>query len=311
MKSGNIFRFICVVAAAVLVTLLPAGVVRAAGQSGPGGATGTVGTYGAATAEPAPAPRGGGGSRAGTTARGGGPGPGIRAASLEGPAVNLDATIYDLRLPPELIGRLDVDALTKAAASAEAFEKALAELGTAKPLYRAAQAVRLSGDTIRITSSTPYITSSTTGAGRGGFGPGGGAAGGRGAAAAGAGETVNSISYASTGAAFTISGELEEVPLRINLTLSIEVSTLTESPAELTATLRAPAMRSLNLARNGFVELRQPFVILSIDGASADAGGKAVAYIARVSLSQPAAAAPAAGVKPEAVPAPTRTRVGG
>jgi hypothetical protein len=90
-------------------------------------------------------------------------------------------------LVPELLRLVSsphpvVAALAKASETAEAFEKALAALGTTKPMYRANQSVRLSGDAITIGSEVPTVTSSRM---------------------TDRGQSVNSIQYQSTGAVFT------------------------------------------------------------------------------------------------------------
>ena len=68
----------------------------------------------------------------------------------DGPVCPISVTIYDVRVPNAVIGLLDLDSLTKAAADPTAFDKALGQLGTALPLYRMDQTVRLAGDKVAI-----------------------------------------------------------------------------------------------------------------------------------------------------------------
>jgi hypothetical protein len=193
--------------------------------------------------------------------------PGGTPAPGEGPTCTLDATIYDVRIPVDQIGKLDVDALAKAAESADAFEKALAALGTARPMYRANQSVRLAGDTITIGSEVPIVTNSRV---------------------TDKGQTVNTVQYASTGALFSIAGKAAgaaggggEVDLNIQVSSSGDVS------AAISDKVKAPLMRRATLSHKGPFEARKPFVVLSVDAGSADKDGKAVAYIGRVTLGEP------------------------
>ena len=210
------------------------------------------------SAATAPAARGG--------ARGGLGAPSAPPVSGSGPTCTLDATIYDVRLPVDKIGQLDLDALTRASATAAGFEKALAELGTAQALYRANQAVRLSGDTVTIETQLPYFTNSQI---------------------TRTGETINSVSYTSAGAMFNIAGKAGAGG-RIELDLGIQVAAMSDGVA-ISANVKAPIFRTVTLLRKGPVEARQPFVVLSVDAASVDQDGKAVAYIARVTLGAPQA----------------------
>jgi hypothetical protein len=190
-----------------------------------------------------------------------------------GPTCTLDATIYDVRLPVDKIGQLDVEALTRASATAAAFEKALAALGASKPLYRADQSVRLSGDTITIAAQTPYVTNSQI---------------------TQTGQTINSVSYTQIGTLFTIAGKAGAGG-EIELDLSIQVSAISDSGTPISTNVNAPMFRSAMIARKGPVEAKVPFVVVSVDAANVDAKGNAVAYIARVTLGAPQNAGPAAG----------------
>jgi len=191
----------------------------------------------------------------------------------QGPTCTLDATLYDLRLPAEQIGRLDSDALTRAAETAAAFEKALGELGTAKPLYRINQAVRLESDYVQVGAQVPYVTNSQTDS---------------------RGQIINSVAYTSIGAIFNIAGKAAASG-KIELDLGIQMSGFSEGATTISSTVKAPMFRTIQMAHRGFVTARQPFVVISADAASTDANGKAVAYIARVILGTPQSASSAAG----------------
>ena len=68
--------------------------------------------------------------------------------------------------------------------------------------------------------------------------------------------------------------------------MTIQVSSMSDG-VPISANVKAPIFRLANLARKGPVEARQPFVVLSVDAASLDSDGKAVAYIARITLGAP------------------------
>jgi hypothetical protein len=193
--------------------------------------------------------------------------PGGAPAPGEGPTCTLDATIYDVRIPVDQIGKLDVDALAKAAESADAFEKALAALGTARPMYRANQSVRLAGDTITIGSEVPIVTNTRV---------------------TDKGQTVNTVQYASTGALFSIAGKAAGAAGGGGeVDLNIQVSSSGDASAAISDKVKAPLMRRATLSHKGPFEARKPFVVVSVDAGSADKDGKAVAYIGRVTLGEP------------------------
>jgi hypothetical protein len=183
----------------------------------------------------------------------------------EGPSANLDATIYDVRIPADQIGRLDLESLSRNAASAADFEKAIAALGKVKPLYRANQSVRLGGDTVSVGSSTPYVTNSRT---------------------LNSGQVVNSVSYADTGATVNLAGRTVEGG-QMELDLRVDVSALLETTTEIAPNVKASIFRRASMSHKGLVKPSQPFVVVSVDAASVDLEGNAVAYVARVSVSAP------------------------
>lgn len=217
--------------------------------AGPGGGRARGGGFGAA-----------GGAVGGFTARG----PQPPAAAGEGPTCSFDVTIYDLRLAPDQIGRIDLHTLTRAAANPTAFEQALTQLGAPQPLYRANQSVRLVGDSITIGTTTPYISSSQINA---------------------QGNPINTVAYSDIGATFSIIGKVGASG--IELDLNVQVSSLSPGATEISPGVKAPMFRRATMAHKGLVEAQKPFVITSVDAASLDANGKAVAYIARVTLGTP------------------------
>jgi RHS repeat-associated protein len=149
------------------------------------------------------------------------------------------------------------------------FETALAALGTARPLYRVNQSVRLGGDSITVGSNAPYVSSAQTTRG---------------------GQTINSVQYSNTGAIFNIAGKAAGGE-KIELDLSIELSATSDTTTEIAPSVKAQLFRRATMSYKGVVEARQPFVVLSVDAASLDSEGRAVAYIARVRLGNPQQAA--------------------
>ncbi len=182
----------------------------------------------------------------------------------EGPTCTFDATIYDVRLPVDQIGRLDVDALARASETPDAFEKALAQLGTTKPMYRANQSVRLGGDTVNITTQVPIVTSSRM---------------------SDKGQAVNSVTYQNVGAMFTVAGKASTGSS--DLDLSIHVASTSDTGVAVGANVTVPVIRSATLSRKGPFQPHKPFVVMSVDANSVDKEGKAVAYIARITLGDP------------------------
>jgi beta-lactamase regulating signal transducer with metallopeptidase domain len=254
--------------------LVPAAVLRAqqapAQDAPPARGGGPAGSP--PTTRPSPATR--------PTTRPGGPAPrfggrgfmgaGPAAPTLgDGPTCTLDATIYDVRIPVDQIGKLDVDALAKAAQTADEFEKALAALGTARPMYRATQSVRLGGDTITIGSEVPIVTNSQM---------------------TDKGQMINTVQYQSTGALISVAGKAAGQGGG-DVDLNIQVSSAADGGAAISDKVKAPVMRRATLSHKGPFEPRKPFVVVSVDAGSADKDGKAVAYIGRVTLGEPQAPA--------------------
>ncbi len=181
-----------------------------------------------------------------------------------------DATVYEVRIPPGQISRLDMDALTKAAATPEAFEKALAALGPARPLYRANQSTNFNEEQyLKITNETPYATPSAT-------------------------QPGDIAAFNNTSASFDLIAK-EGNAGTIMLQMAIKASILLDPPP--TAKVQTPVFRTTELQQQRSVTPGKPFIFVSADATSLDADGKAVAFITRVTLSAPprhAATQPAA-----------------
>ena len=92
------------------------------------------------------------------------------------------------------------------------------------------------------------------------------------------------------GTVFSITGKAGAAG-GIELDLSIQVSTVSESGTPISETVRAPMFRTATMTRKGPVEARVPFVVVSVDAANVDAHGNAMAYIARITLGAPQGAA--------------------
>ena len=184
----------------------------------------------------------------------------------KGPTCAFGATIYELRVPADKIGLLDAAALDAAAATPAGFEKALADLGTSRPLYHTDQTVRLASDSIMIGENVPVVTNSQVTA---------------------AGRVIRSTRYQSVGAAFTLAGK-SDGPDKIECDLKIELSTISVGqPKAEEGAAEASKFRTATLSHNGPAHPKRPFVILSADAANTDDSGKAVVYVARVTFGTP------------------------
>jgi hypothetical protein len=182
----------------------------------------------------------------------------------EGPTCTFDATVYDLRVPADQIGRLDIAALANASETVDGFEKALAALGIAKPIYRTDQSVRLSGDRINIGAQSPYVSDTRLNA---------------------QGQGMNTISYMSTGAIFSLAGKASP-PAGLDVDLNIQVSSFLDSGLTV-GDSKAPVIHNATLSHKGPVQPRKPFIVVTVDAGSLDKDGKAVAYIGRIIVGEP------------------------
>lgn len=188
----------------------------------------------------------------------------------EGPSSSFDATVYAIEVMPDQIGRIDAEALSKAAGNAADFEAAMAKFGKVRPLYRVNHVLRLESEGyVQIGNNVPYVTNSQV---------------------TQSGQTVNSVSYTSVGAVFDIIPKMGNGGM-INIEMQVQLTTLAEGTTPLSPTVMAPIFRSTVLSRNGQVEPERPFVVITADATSLDKEGKAVAYAARMILGTPKGAA--------------------
>jgi hypothetical protein len=218
-------------------------------------------------------------------------------AVANGPACEIDATVYEVRMPVDKISRIDFEGLTLAAKDPAAFQKKLAEVGPARPLYHAAQSVKLAGDKISLLKEEPFIdaTVRATRGGARGVAPAPAPAT-RGAATAPAATAragiasatppAQGVIYRSTGAVFTIAGQAVSAD-RVNLDLKVDVTTISESTIPVSETVKSGIVRNAQMAHKGLVDAGKPFVIVHADASSVDALGDAVAYVVWVSLGAP------------------------
>ncbi len=151
-----------------------------------------------------------------------------------------------MRIPADQIGRLDVDALAQASGNAETFEKALAALGTAQPLYRADQSVRLSGDNIIIGTEMPFITNTRVGD---------------------KGQVMNTVQYQSIGASFSLAGSAGATGT-IDLDLNIQVSSISDGGAVIAENVKVPCFAERRY------HIRGPFSLASRSSSSASTAGR-------------------------------------
>jgi hypothetical protein len=182
-----------------------------------------------------------------------------------GPSCSLDTTIYAVHVARERVGQLDLDALTKASSNAGDFEKALATMGAVAPMYRFNGSVRLSGDSIIIGGRLPYVTNTSVSS---------------------TGRTVNSVSYSDIGARLGVAGKLTGNG-RIELDMNIDLSGISAGGVPISPTVNAPIFRSTTLVHKGIVQAQQPFIIVGVDASTPDSEGRAIAYIAKVTLGTP------------------------
>jgi beta-lactamase regulating signal transducer with metallopeptidase domain len=183
----------------------------------------------------------------------------------QGPTCAFNATIYELRIPPDKIGQLDASTLTDAAITPAGFEKALADLGKSRAMYHADQSVRLVSDLIEFGTSVPITTNSQV---------------------TNRGQMVNTVRYQTVGASFSIAGKVAG-PDKIDCDLKIELSAASEMQQKVGPGLTQPLFRRATMLHNGTARPKKPFVILSADAANTDADGKAVVYVAKVTFGTP------------------------
>jgi len=218
-------------------------------------------------------------------------------ATPPGTVCAMEATVYEVRLPVEKVSRIDFNTLSASAKDATTFEKKLAELGTAKPLYHANQPVALAGDMVSLVTEEPFANSSTSaarGATRGAATTSAPAT--RGAESAPAAPTARapaapppaaeSIIYRKVGPVFTVIGDVVGKD-RLNVDVKVYLTAITEGTVSLSSGAKAGIIRTTTMVHKGLVDADKPFVILQADGGTPDANGNAVAYVVRMSLGAP------------------------
>lgn len=178
-----------------------------------------------------------------------------------GASARFQATIFEVRLPADGIGRLDAKALVASAATPADLEKALAALGKTTILYKVDQTVSLAKDTVTINKREPFVTASRVLDG---------------------GQTVNTIQYQEVGAMFHVAGQPAATSAAMDVTLRVEMSALTDSTTNISENVKAPTVRNIIMGHNGPVEGGRPVVMVSADASSKDAQGNAIAYVCRV-----------------------------
>jgi len=194
------------------------------------------------------------------------------AAARAGPAGGVaperfQATIYEVHLPPAMVGQLDAKALAAKGPTAADLEKALAAIGRTRAVYQVDQSVNPASDMITVGARVPMITSSRT---------------------TEAGGTINSIQYQSVGAIFKFAaGPAKAGREVVDLQLAVEISAILESGVEIGKGVKATTIGNYTVAYTGPVERGRPFVFFSVDAAVRDADSSAVAYVCRAVLGDP------------------------
>jgi hypothetical protein len=172
-------------------------------------------------------------------------------------AVRLQASIYEVRVAPEKIAELDAARLATTDLS-----KLPPELGESRALYLIDQNVSLSGDRVMVGTEEPMVTGSRL---------------------TDRGQRLNTVQYNSVGAIVEFKAE-RIGPRQLQVTSTIEMSTKTDSPVEVSAGFASSVIRKTTMSLKGPVELGKPSVLISADAASRDKDGKAVVYVARLVL---------------------------
>jgi hypothetical protein len=205
-------------------------------------------------------------------------GPVIAPDPRTGEVCSFDAIIYEVRLNPSQISLIDVEALTQAAAARESFEKALAALGSTRPLYRANQTISLGEEQIiQILNLKPDAGPAAPMGARG----------------------LGSRTAKDPGAIFDLFAKRDDVDT-LDLMMVIQTSIALDSAASGPGTTPTPLLRSAEINQHRPVAPGTPFLFVDADAATLDANGKAVVLITRIILGMPQA--------PATKPAPATAR---
>lgn len=188
----------------------------------------------------------------------------------EGPAaLRFEATVFQVVVPAERTVGLDSKKLAAEGATPGKLFKMLRELGDAQMLYRVDQAIAADGKRtdMRIGRDTPYVSSTQI---------------------SGAGQVSTTVARRQVGGEFRIRGTLggADDPSRLQIELAIEIAVLSNSVVQVGPAGTAPVFWSVEQNYRGGVKLGQPFVLLSVDGASTTGPGQPLAFVSLVRLSR-------------------------
>ena len=193
------------------------------------------------------------------------------AQAAKNPTCTLTATIYELRLPEVNVKELNADSFALAAGSPSEFEKALADAGQAKLLYRMDQSANLAGDRLKVTQKVPVMTSSRS---------------------TDKGGQIRKYVNKSVGAVLDITGT--PAAEGIDVALGLEVTTLADTQTEATSQGASSPLRQVKMAFKGLARPDKAIVVIGADSASPTADGMVVVYVARIVLGEAHAASIAA-----------------
>lgn len=181
--------------------------------------------------------------------------------------VRFETTVYEVRVPADRLKELDAAALTPRAATPEDLEKALAELGPTRALYRIDQIINLYGASIRLSKREPVVTGSRVREDGG---------------------VVNMVQHQEVGLIvdIAVAAAADAKGEGLNVILKGELAALSEGRAEITKSFKAPVVYSVAFSGTVPLALGRPFVTLSADLSAAGADGKAVAFVWRGRFSE-------------------------
>jgi hypothetical protein len=171
-----------------------------------------------------------------------------------------EATVYEVQVPDDRIAQLNAQALEAKAATPRDIEKALAEFGKTRVLYKVDQPVNLYRESIRIGSHEPMVIGSGVSE-RGG--------------------TFNTVQYRETGVIFTISASpaAKDAKRGLDVRLSAELAALSAGTVEITSGAKAAVIHTASFSQSGPVRYGRPAVAISLSAPSAGDEGSPVAYV--------------------------------
>jgi hypothetical protein len=206
-----------------------------------------------------------------STSRLGGPsgGPLVWPPKAVVPA-RLEAVVYQVAVPADRVAALDGRAL-EGKSTVKDFEKALAEFGSAKLLYKVDQSVNLAGDRITIGSRLPFITSSMISS---------------------SGQPINTIQYQQVGANFHLTpvaadgGAATTVSNAPVVSLSAEIAAINEGTVEIAKGVKAIEISNVTLMQSGPVRYGRPMVAVNLRNTAGGSQPTAMAYVLRYVFSE-------------------------